>query len=396
MTTLSRYIFRQALGTMLLILLSLTGVVWIALALRQLNLMTSQGQDALVFLKITLLGLPSLMAVVAPVALLIAAIQVLNRMNGDSELIVMTAGGSTIWGVARPLFVLASVVFVMVVIFNVWVMPWSSLQLRASLLEVRTDLIAQVIQPGRFTSPEKGLTLHIRDRARDGELLGLVMHDSRDEKQVITFLSDRARIVKQDGEAYLVMQSGQILRREKADEPAQIIEFQSYAIDLARLEPKAKERALRPRERTMEELFRPPAGEELSKRQLGQIRAELHERLSSPLYPFAFALLALALVGQARTTRQSRVAGLVAAFVLATAARVAGLAGTNLVALRASAVPIVYLVPIATAVLAALYAHLGMQARGAPAWLGTLREAAGGLLRRLPWRGVTERAGVRP
>ena len=93
MRILSRYVFRQTAGALVLILVSLTGVVWIAVALRQLELMTTQGQDALRFLAMTTLAIPSMMALIAPIALLIAAIHVLNRLNSDSELIVMTAGG---------------------------------------------------------------------------------------------------------------------------------------------------------------------------------------------------------------------------------------------------------------------------------------------------------------
>ena len=90
---LFRYIFRQAAGSVAMIMASLTGVVWIALALKQLNLVTSKGQDAWLFFKMTLLALPNLMALIAPIALLVATIHVLNRLNGDSELIVTTAGG---------------------------------------------------------------------------------------------------------------------------------------------------------------------------------------------------------------------------------------------------------------------------------------------------------------
>ena len=89
----SRYVFWQAAGALLLILLSLTSVVWIAVALRQLELMTSQGQDVLRFLTMTSLAIPSMLALIAPIALLIASIHVLNRLSSDSELIVMTAGG---------------------------------------------------------------------------------------------------------------------------------------------------------------------------------------------------------------------------------------------------------------------------------------------------------------
>ena len=88
---------------LLLILLSLGGIVWIGLALRELNVVTSQGQNAWTLLQMTTLALPNLLGVIAPFALLIAVVQVLSRLNGDSELIVLTASGATVWTVARPL-----------------------------------------------------------------------------------------------------------------------------------------------------------------------------------------------------------------------------------------------------------------------------------------------------
>ena len=107
---LSRYIFWQTAGALVAILVSLTSVVWIGVALRQLELMTSQGQDALRFLVMTTLAIPSMLALIAPIALLIACIHVLNRLNGDSELIVMTAGGAPVWALLKPLGLLAVLV----------------------------------------------------------------------------------------------------------------------------------------------------------------------------------------------------------------------------------------------------------------------------------------------
>jgi len=88
MRIFSRYVFRQAAGSFLLILVSLTGVVWIALALRQFNVVTSEGQDTWMLIKMTSLALPNLMAIIAPFSFLIAALHTLNRLNTDSELIV--------------------------------------------------------------------------------------------------------------------------------------------------------------------------------------------------------------------------------------------------------------------------------------------------------------------
>lgn len=363
MSTLSRYIFRQAASTTVLIVISLTSLVWIALALRQLNLVTAQGQDALAFLKITLLGLPGLMTVIAPVALLIAVIQLLNRLSADSELIVMTAAGAKVWAPARPLLLLAVLVSLVVLLFNFLVMPWANRELKEAIVAVRTDLITQVIQPGRFTNPERGLTFHVRDRAQSGELLGLVVNDARDGKQTTTFLADRARIVKQGADTYLLMQSGHILRRAAPGEPTQIIVFSSYGVDLANFESRAEQRGLRPRERYLSELLNPAAEDVATPRARSLIIEELHERLSSPFYPLTFVLIAIALLGQARTTRQGRGQALVLAFILATAARVAGLTVNNLISVSPAAIPLVYAIPIGAALLAAIHASAGMRPR---------------------------------
>ena len=361
---LSRYIFRQTAGAVLLILLSLTGVVWIALALRQLNLVTSQGQEVWLFIKMTLLALPNLMALIAPVALLVAAIHVVNRLNGDSELIIMTAGGGTIWGIARPLLLVACFVSAAVMAVNHVVLPWSLRSLREYVIQVRTDLITQVIQPGKFSSPESNLTFHIRDRGLDGELLGLVMHDARDKKQVSTFLAERGWIIKQDGDAYLLMETGHILRREGVGEASRIIEFTRYAIDLARFEVKEAVPELKPRERYFHELVNPAPNDQLAKSQPGLLRAELHERFSSPLYPFAFVMLVVAFIGQAQTTRQNRVQSIIAAFLISAGCRLGGLAGINVVALRPSATWIVYAIPVGAIAAGVVLSYYGMRPRG--------------------------------
>ncbi|MEM6496598.1 MAG: LptF/LptG family permease, partial [Pseudomonadota bacterium] len=85
MSTFGSYLLRQATSALALILLSLCGVVWIALALKQLKLVTTKGQDVVTMVMMTTLAVPKLLAVIAPIALLIAVIHVLNRLNGDSE-----------------------------------------------------------------------------------------------------------------------------------------------------------------------------------------------------------------------------------------------------------------------------------------------------------------------
>jgi lipopolysaccharide export system permease protein len=371
MNIFGRYVFRQSAGALLLILLSLSGVVWIALALRQLNLVTTEGQDTVTFLMMTTLALPNMMALIAPIALLVAVIHTLNRLSGDSELIILTASGANIWTLAKPLLVLAMIVATAVAAVNHYGMPWSLRLLRDYVIQMRSNLIQQVLQPGRFSSPEAGLTFHIRDRSLNGELQGLLMQDARDPKVVTAYLAEHGSIIKRGGQSFLLMQTGHVLRREKKaeigpPEPPQIIEFDTYVVDLDRFEAKTGPVELKPRERYYNELVNPREDDPDAKRQAGQYRAELHERFANPFYSFAFVLLAVAFIGQAQSTRTNRTRTTVTAAVVTVGARMGGLAANNLVVLNAKWVPVLYAIPIGLMVIGIVMMILGARVRRGP------------------------------
>ncbi len=98
MTILDRYVFKTVAIAFLATLFSLTAVIWITQALREFDLLTAKRQTILTFLAVTSLSIPALITIIAPVAVFIATIYALNKLNGDSELIVMSAAGSPLPG----------------------------------------------------------------------------------------------------------------------------------------------------------------------------------------------------------------------------------------------------------------------------------------------------------
>ena len=361
MTLFGRYVLRQLTNAFVVILLTLTSVVWLATALKELDLITSQGQGLGLFLHMTLLSLPSLISLIAPNAVLMAALYTLDRMNGDSELIVMTAAGAPIWRIGAPFIILASVVSVAILLTNLYVTPASMRAMRTLVTQVRADIVSQVLQPGRFSSPEAGLTFHIRDRAMNGDLLGLLVQDEREDKEVMSYLAERGRIVSNEDGAYLVMMDGYVHRYngDAKDKNVQIVAFDQNVLDLSELNAKTSgSRGMAPRERYLGELLNPTPKD--AKSFGGAIRVELHDRFSTALYPLLFAFLAVAVLGHARTTRDSRWAQILLAFGLALGLRIAGLTASNLVALNASAVALVYAIPVGAILVAAWAAHVRM------------------------------------
>ncbi len=358
----------------MMILGSLTAVVWLATALSQLKLMTSQGQSLAIFTTMTALSIPTLMAMIAPIALMISCLHTLNRLNNDSEIIVMSAAGATVWKVAKPLVLLSLIVTAAIAVVNFYVQPKSLQLLRQYIVQVRTDLISQVLQPGDFSSPEKGLTFHIRERTRNGELLGLLIQDERDKKQLISYLAEKGVIFKQGDKALLIMTNGQIQRRIFSDSssPAnspkssdiQHIAFDKYVFDLNQFGAK-DEVVLKPRERFISDLINPPKTDIYGTidRFKGVLRSELHERISTLLYPVLFVMVVVAFLAVPRTTRQGRIRAVISVIVVAAIVRILGLVFLNLTSKHVAAVPLVYILPLAAIVLATYTAHTRMAMR---------------------------------
>ena len=102
MGSIGRYMFRTTMGAFLIILVSLTLVLWFTQAMRDFDLITSQRQTLLVFIGITGLIIPLLVMMIAPIALVMAAAHVLNKLSSDSEIIVMNAAGVSPWRLVSP------------------------------------------------------------------------------------------------------------------------------------------------------------------------------------------------------------------------------------------------------------------------------------------------------
>jgi lipopolysaccharide export system permease protein len=327
MGSIGRYIFRTTFGAFLVICASVTALMWITQALRDIDLMTNQGQSIFVFIGITGLIIPLLILIIAPIALMIAVAHVLNKLGNDSELIVMNAAGMPPWVLFRPFLAVGVVVSLLVAAISIYVSPWGLRELRRWATEVRADLVSNVVQPGRFSKLEANLTLHIRERRPNGQLLGIFIDDQRNPKERASILAENGDIVKNERGLFLVLQNGTVQRHETGQRDPTIVLFNSYGFDLSGFASGNQVLKYSVRERYLWELYDPSLTDTLFADQPDQIRAEFHDRVTAPLYPLAFVVMTYAYLGAPRTTRQGRTMSLMGAISVVSALRGLGFVG---------------------------------------------------------------------
>ena len=359
MTLIERYLFKNAFIATFVTLTVLAGVVWLSQAVREFDLVTTKGQSLIIFLTVTGLSFPSLIAIIAPVSLFIAVLYTLNRLNGDSELIVMTATGLSPFGILRPFIILSLIVSVLVALLTLWIMPQSFMILRDVVTKIRADVVSNIVREGQFSQLDKGIIFHFREKSGPA-LLGIFIQDRRDPDKTAIYVAERGQTIEAAGQSYLLLENGSVQRENKTNPIPQIVSFQRYAFDLSQFNTEAQSVYAKPRERTTWQLLTPPDTESLTPTQIGRIRAELHDRITAPLYALAFGMIGFAALGVARTTRQGRGLAMAAAVLGVVALRIGSFALSSLMIRFPVLTPLAYVLPI-SALLAAIFIGCGGQ-----------------------------------
>lgn len=346
MRLIERYILRRAKRAFLLTLGGLVATLWVTQVLRQLDVVTAKGQAIWVFLVMTILALPALVQLVAPIAFLVATLVTVNGLANDSELPVISGAGASRATVGRPIIVLGVAVMIAVAISQHVLAPASLSTLRALLTRVRGDVIAMLVQDGGFRSVGDGLTLHIRQQAPDGSFLGIFVSDERDPAQSMQYSAAQGMIVERAGGSFLVMQRGELIRDDRTGGKNNVVAFETYALDLSQIGAPSNAAAYKAKERSTFYLLEPEPDDALAKEFPQRLAVELHDRTTGPLYTLAFAFIALAFLGRPRTSRQDRNLAIATAALLCLTLRAGGFAAVAAAKAYQPAITLMYLVPV--------------------------------------------------
>jgi len=335
------YVIRLTLMSFLIVLFSLTGVIWVTQALRGIDLLTAQGQTIMVFLGITSLAIPVLALIIAPIAMLLAVTHTLNRLSTDSEIIVMNAAGLSPWRLLRPFLTATVIVGCLISLLALYLAPECLRVLRRWNTEIGADVLANVLQPGQFIKLDK-LLLRVQEKRPGGVLVGIFIDDQRNPAERINILANSGIVQKTKKGSFLVLNDGNLQRYQNSKKDPVIVAFKSYAFDMSQFSQAPQTYNYNARERFIGELISPPANDLVAQRSRGQFRAELHDRILAGLYPFVFVALAFAFLGMPRTTRQGRNFAISALGLVVLIVRIAGYACSTIAVSSPHAVIVQY------------------------------------------------------
>lgn len=370
---LGRYLLRQLCGATLVILLVLSAAIWLTQSLRFVDWIVNRGLPVGTFLSIALLVMPSFLTVILPIALFAAVLFTYNKLQGDSELVVMRAVGAGPRLLVTPALTVAGVAMIIMYALNLYVLPVSYREFKDLQLDIRNNYSNVLVQEGVFSEIDSGLMMYVREQGPNGELFGIMVQDERARHKTQTWVAESGNIINGVDGPRLVMLKGNLQEMNRDDGKVTFLFFDSHTVGLTKLAEQVKE--LRQRdttERFVGDLLAPT--DVTDPVALNRFFAEGHQRLAGPLAVPAFTLVALAAMLSGEFSRRGQTRQILLAALIVIALQSLALGFANLTARNPLLMPLLYLVHLVPIGLAT--ARLTRRTRPIPARAPTLDDGA--------------------
>ena len=303
----------------LFVALTLTAVIWLTQSLKMLELVANSDAPAWLFIKVVGMMLPKFLETVLPVGLVIAVLFSYNRMIMDNELIILRSCGFDQHSLARPALLLGAAMTLLLMSLTTYITPVSY----AGMLELRHSLKSEyssfLLREGVFNSFGKDLTVYVRARQDNGDLMGLVIHDTRDsDKPPVTITAKRGQLIMNRDVPNIMVFDGMRQQLDSNNGTLSKLYFSRYMIEINGLDNGPRNRDRDPTERTFVELLHPDLTKKYDRDHASAFTVEAQSRLLTPFNAVGYSLAAIAilLLGPFNRRGQGRKVMMAAAVVI--------------------------------------------------------------------------------
>lgn len=348
----SSYIIRNLAGSAILITASLTSIVWLTQALRHIDFIINRGVSFGTFLYLSSLLIPSLLLLILPIGLFCGVLFTYNKLINDSEMIVLKSAGLSRWQLAKPALLIAVGSTMFGYAISLYFLPATYREFKDMQSFLRNNYASLLLQEEVFNTPVDGLTVFIREREQNGILKGILVHDTRIPNSPVTMMAQEGKLVQTGKGPRFILGHGN--RQEIRDHRLSLLNFDSYTLDISFYTAHTESRVREPAERYLNELFDPAR---LSDKEIVEMHAEAHQRLSWPFYSIVLTLIALSFLLTGDFNRRGQWKRVSLAVGVGSIAVLSAQALTNAVGKHASTWPLLY-ISLGVFSLCALYALL--------------------------------------
>lgn len=311
---LDRYILRELFPPFMIGLLVCTFILLVGRILKLTELVINKGAEVSVLGQLLGYMMPSFLSMTMPMAVLVAAVVAFNRLSSDSEIVVLRAGGVSLYRIIFPVLLLASIIYISTTFIAIQVAPHANRSFKELLFSVVRSQGAFSVTEGIFCTTFPGIVLYANRVPEGDKMEGVFISDERnpDKPYVVTARNGRIENDPAGLGVILKLQDGNIHVAKNDRKTYQKLTFVTNDIVLDLTKAAEGGVSYGKKDLTLQQLRREieakqAAGDKKSIKEALTYQIEFHKKFAFPFAAVVFALLGAPLGITSR--RSGKVAG---------------------------------------------------------------------------------------
>ena len=192
-----------------MLLAVLTGLAWMVEIMSMMKFLLNYGVNIGSFIGLTSLMIPFIISIIIPFVTFIAIMFVYNKLISDNEITVMVSSGLSPAQLARPALRLVTVLTVVHLILNIFVVPASQTEFYNMQWNLRYGLAHLKLKEAAFTELSPGLVVYV-DNVSGYDLSQVMLSDMRDARSEMTIFAEKGKLVATIRGLSIVMTNGSV------------------------------------------------------------------------------------------------------------------------------------------------------------------------------------------
>ena len=196
----------------LLILFTISIIIWVLQAVNYLDFVTEDGHGFLVYFNYTLLSFPKIFSRIFPFAIFLSFIYIILKYENKNELVIFWN-----FGIKKihfiNFFIKFSFVFVILsILLNALIAPYTQDKARSFIRSSQLDFFEGMLKPKKFIDIIENLTIYFDEIEENGEFKNIFLNDKSGQSTQITF-AKKGRVEIRNFKKVIVLEDGKTINQ---------------------------------------------------------------------------------------------------------------------------------------------------------------------------------------
>jgi lipopolysaccharide export system permease protein len=195
----------------LLILFTISIIIWVLQAVNFLDFVTEDGHGFLVYFQYTLHNFPKILSRIFPFAVFLAFTYIILKYENKNELVIFWNFGVKKIDFINFFIKFSFGVVLISMLLNALITPYMHDNARSFIRTSDLDFFESILKPKKFIDIIENLTIYFEEKDESGKFKNIFLNDKSNQSSQITF-AKRGKIEIRGNKKVLVLEEGETIK----------------------------------------------------------------------------------------------------------------------------------------------------------------------------------------